>query len=61
MANFKLPYYKGHIDLHLDDELVKKDVAETSCVMANLEIGKEYNYSVKATYFKRESVSLDVG
>ena len=22
MANFKLPYYKGHIDLHLDDELV---------------------------------------
>ena len=22
MANFKLPYYKGHIDLHLEDELV---------------------------------------
>ena len=42
-------------NVYLGDELVKKDVADTSCVMANLEIGKEYNYSVKATYFKRES------
>ena len=46
-------------NIYLDDELVKKDVAETSCVMTNLEVGKEYNYSVKATYFERESELSD--
>ena len=42
-------------NIYLGDSLVAKDVAETSYLMTNLEVGKEYCYNVTATYLERES------